>query len=82
MKKLVNEIANQIEKRVNTWTEERDIKTYHVIINKGEDEVEVAPLEGSTLFCIDDLVKVAQFYGVSHYITVESTLVFRMYGIK
>lgn len=72
--KLVKSI---IENRVNTWDGEYEQKTYHieVSIDKGigtSYALEVRPLNGDTLYCIETLVEVTKCFQASMFISIEN----------
>lgn len=82
-KKFIKQIADSINEKINShYTEEQDVRTYNVTITTGKTCIDVTPNNGGTFYCIDELVKIANFFEVSHYITiVDNEVVFRMYGI-
>lgn len=86
--KKAKAIINEIESRVNRYTEERDINAYHVKCeithqDKTGASIEVTPVSENVFYCIEDLVLVATFFKAYFYVLVdEGKPVFRMYGIK
>lgn len=77
--KKMNAIVKTIHEKINVVTENRNYEcadkmfTYgvEIIADKKGAYVEVVPNNGETFYCIADLVKIADFFETSYYVTIK-----------